>query len=103
MMVSLWFIGGLLLLSVGIVGEYVGKDLSESKHRPRYIIESRTPDRIREREKGRSRKQEMPGENLRRSRAEARELQTSKEEKLCKNRSRSEIALKIALKIQETP
>ena len=29
-------------------------------------------------EKGRSRKQEMPGENLRRSRAEARELQTSK-------------------------
>ena len=78
MMVSLWFIGGLLLLSVGIVGEYVGKIYLESKHRPRYIIESRTPDRIREREKGRSRKQEMPGENLRRSRAEARELQTSK-------------------------
>ena len=84
MMVSLWFIGGLLLLSVGIVGEYVGKIYLESKHRPRYIIESRTPDRIREREKGRSRKQEMPGENLRRSRAEARELQISKEEKLCK-------------------
>ena len=59
MMVSLWFIGGLLLLSVGIVGEYVGKIYLESKHRPRYIIESRTPDRIREREKGRSRKQEM--------------------------------------------
>ena len=78
MMVSLWFIGGLLLLSVGIVGEYVGKIYLESKHRPRYIIESCTPDRIREREKGRSRKQEMPGENLRRSRAEARELQTSK-------------------------
>lgn len=48
MMVSLWFIGGLLLLSVGIVGEYVGKIYLESKHRPRYIIESRTPDRIRE-------------------------------------------------------
>ena len=78
MMVSLWFIGGLLLLSVGIVGEYVGKIYLESKHRPRYIIERRTPDRIREREKGRSRKQEMPGENLRRSRAEAREPQTSK-------------------------
>lgn len=78
MMVSLWFIGGLLLLSVGIVGEYVGKIYLESKHRPRYIIESRTSDRIREREKGRSRRQEMPGENLRRSRAEARELQTSK-------------------------
>ena len=78
MLVSLWFIGGLLLLAVGIVGEYVGKIYLESKHRPRYISESRTPDRIREREKGRSRKQEMPGENLRRSRAEARELQTSK-------------------------
>ena len=52
MMVSLWLIGGLLLLSVGIVGEYVGKIYLESKHRPRYIIESRTPDRIREREKG---------------------------------------------------
>ena len=65
-MLSLWFVGGLLLLSVGIVGEYVGKIYLESKHRPRYIIESRTPDRIREREKGRSRKQEMPGENLRR-------------------------------------
>ena len=78
MMVSIWFIGGLLLLSVGIVGEYVGKIYLESKHRPRYIIESRTPDRIREREKGRSRRQEMPGENVRRSRAEARELQTSK-------------------------
>ena len=56
MMVSLWFIGGLLLLSVGIVGEYVGKIYLESKHRPRYIIESRTPDGVREREKGRSRK-----------------------------------------------
>ena len=78
MMVSLWFIGGLLLLSVGIVGEYVGKIYLESKHRPRYIIESRTPDRIREREKGRSRKQEMPGKFAPQP-AEARELQTSKE------------------------
>ena len=42
------------------------------------LIQTGIPDRIREREKGRSRKQEMPGENLRRSRAEARELQTSK-------------------------
>ncbi len=60
LMVSLWFIGGLLLLSVGIVGEYVGKIYLESKHRPRYIIETSTPDRIYEREKGRSRRQEMP-------------------------------------------
>lgn len=43
-MVSLWFVGGLLLLSMGIVGEYVGKIYLESKHRPRYIIETRTSD-----------------------------------------------------------
>lgn len=30
--------GGLILLSVGIVGEYVGKIYLESKHRPRYFI-----------------------------------------------------------------
>ena len=36
---SLWGIGGLILLSVGIVGEYIGKIYLESKHRPRYHIE----------------------------------------------------------------
>ncbi len=36
---SLWFIGGLLLLSIGIIGEYIGKIYTEVKHRPRYIIE----------------------------------------------------------------
>lgn len=38
--VSVWAIGGLLLLSVGIVGEYIGKIYLETKERPRYIIES---------------------------------------------------------------
>jgi glycosyltransferase involved in cell wall biosynthesis len=38
--VSVWAIGGLLLLSVGIVGEYIGKIYLETKNRPRYIIES---------------------------------------------------------------
>lgn len=38
-MVSIWFIGGLLLLSVGVVGEYIGKIYLETKQRPRYIIE----------------------------------------------------------------
>lgn len=36
---SLWFIGGLLLFSVGVVGEYIGKIYKEVKRRPRYIIE----------------------------------------------------------------
>ncbi len=36
---SVWFLGGLLLFSIGIVGEYVGKLYKEVKRRPRYIIE----------------------------------------------------------------
>ena len=36
---SVWFLGGLLLLSVGIIGEYIGKIYKEVKQRPRYIIE----------------------------------------------------------------
>lgn len=37
--ISLWAIGGLLLLAVGIVGEYVGKIYVEVKNRPLYVIE----------------------------------------------------------------
>ena len=36
--ISIWFIGGLQMISVGIIGEYIGKVYSETKHRPRYII-----------------------------------------------------------------
>ena len=38
LMVSIWAIGGLLLLSVGIVGEYIGKIYLETKHRPRFRV-----------------------------------------------------------------
>ncbi len=38
--VSVWGIGGLLLLSVGIVGEYIGRIYLETKHRPRYRVET---------------------------------------------------------------
>jgi hypothetical protein len=37
LIVSLWFIGGMLLMAIGIVGEYVGKIYIETKKRPRYL------------------------------------------------------------------
>lgn len=37
--VSVWGIGGLQLLGIGIVGEYIGKIYLETKHRPRYHLE----------------------------------------------------------------
>jgi len=37
--VSIWAIGGLQLLSIGIIGEYLGKMYLETKNRPRFIIE----------------------------------------------------------------
>lgn len=37
---SIWFLGGVQLLSIGIVGQYVGKTYIESKKRPLYNIES---------------------------------------------------------------
>lgn len=38
--IAVWFVGGIQLISLGIVGEYVGKTYMESKHRPRYHLES---------------------------------------------------------------
>ena len=39
LLVSLWFIAGVVLTALGIVGEYIGKIYIESKARPRYFIE----------------------------------------------------------------
>ncbi|MDF2669320.1 MAG: ykoT [Paenibacillus sp.] len=37
--VSLWFIGGIQVISLGLIGEYIGKIYKEVKHRPLFIIE----------------------------------------------------------------
>ncbi|MBQ7358654.1 MAG: glycosyltransferase family 2 protein [Lachnospiraceae bacterium] len=39
LILSIWFIGGVQLLAVGLVGQYIGKIYMEVKHRPRYNIE----------------------------------------------------------------
>jgi len=38
LMLSVWFLGSLILMAVGIVGEYIGKIFTEVKARPRYIV-----------------------------------------------------------------
>lgn len=40
LILSIWAIGGIQLLSIGIIGEYIGKIYLETKNRPRYIIEN---------------------------------------------------------------
>lgn len=38
--ISIWALGGLQLLAIGIIGEYIAKTYIETKQRPKYIIES---------------------------------------------------------------
>ncbi len=44
--VSVWGIGGLQLLGIGIVGEYIGKMYLETKRRPRYHVETYLQDEL---------------------------------------------------------
>lgn len=37
--VSIWAIGGLQLLAIGVIGEYIGKIYLETKHRPKFTVE----------------------------------------------------------------
>ena len=36
--VSIWGLGGIQLLAIGVIGEYIGKIYLETKHRPKYIV-----------------------------------------------------------------
>lgn len=43
-MLSIWFLGSLILMALGIIGEYIGKIFVEVKNRPRYAIKDRLWD-----------------------------------------------------------
>ncbi len=45
LMVSIWLLGGIQLISLSVIGEYVGKVFTEVKHRPRFNIEEETYSR----------------------------------------------------------
>ena len=42
--ISIWFLGSVQLLSLGVIGEYVGRTYMETKNRPRYFISDETED-----------------------------------------------------------
>lgn len=42
LMASIWIIGGMQMVSIGVIGKYIGKIYLETKHRPKYIIEEQT-------------------------------------------------------------
>lgn len=44
LMLSVWFLGSIILMGIGIVGEYIGKIFNEVKHRPRYAIKEKIWD-----------------------------------------------------------
>jgi polyisoprenyl-phosphate glycosyltransferase len=39
LILSVWFIGGIQLMSIGLIGEYIGRIYKETKQRPKYIVE----------------------------------------------------------------
>lgn len=45
LVISIWMIGGIQLLSLGVIGEYIGKIYSETKSRPKYIIKDKLIDK----------------------------------------------------------
>ncbi len=48
LILSIWFLGGVQLVCIGLVGQYIGKIYIEVKHRPRYNIETLLTDKEKE-------------------------------------------------------
>ncbi|TXC77018.1 glycosyltransferase family 2 protein [Metabacillus litoralis] len=61
---SIWLIGGLQLIAIGLIGEYIGKIYKESKRRPRYSVDIDTLNL----------KQSLLGRNIGSSESDHREL-----------------------------
>lgn len=40
LILSIWFLGGMQLVAIGMIGQYIGKIYIEVKHRPRYNVET---------------------------------------------------------------
>ena len=38
-MMSIWLLGGMQLVALGLIGEYIGKIYMETKRRPKFILE----------------------------------------------------------------